>query len=174
MARAHFVKKARKDNPVAKKGESYYWWEFPYGGGKHYSKGMPRKSSLTQSEFLATYYDIQDNLEKDVADAETFEDLETIAENYISEIENLASEQQEKLDNMPEQLQDSNSGEILRGRQEGLEEWAGNLQSIDFTCPFDPPEDGAGDSTIEIYEEEYNEALENVKDEVRNSDPGIN
>ena len=173
MARAHFVKKARKDNPVAKKGESYYWWEFPYGG-KHYSKEMPRRSSLTQSEFLANYYDFQDNLEKDVSDAETFEDLETIVENFVSEIESLASEQQDKLSNMPEQLQDSNSGEILRGRQEGLEEWAGNFQSIDFTCPFDEPEDGADELVIEIYREEYDEALENVKDEVRNSDPGVN
>jgi hypothetical protein len=173
MTRINFVKKARKDNPVAKKGESYYWWKFPYGG-KYYSKGMPRRSSLTQSEFLANYYDFQDNLEKDVLDAETFEDLETIAENFASEIESLASEQQEKLDNMPEQLQDSNSGEILRGRQEGLEEWASTLQSIDCTCPFDSPEEGADESTVKIYVEEYNEALENVKDEIRGSDPGIN
>lgn len=30
MARLHFVKSARKDNPSAevKKGESYYWWKF--------------------------------------------------------------------------------------------------------------------------------------------------
>jgi len=30
MARAHFVKKARKDNPVALKGESYWWWELRF------------------------------------------------------------------------------------------------------------------------------------------------
>ena len=37
MPRVHHVKSARKDNPVAKKGESYYWWKFRYGG-KRYSK----------------------------------------------------------------------------------------------------------------------------------------
>ncbi len=53
MARAHFVKKARKDNPAAgiKAGDSYYWWKFRRGG-KHYSKTAPRPSQLTQSEYL--------------------------------------------------------------------------------------------------------------------------
>lgn len=32
MPHVTFVKKARKDNPVAKKGESYYWWAFMVGG----------------------------------------------------------------------------------------------------------------------------------------------
>jgi len=50
MARANFVKKARKDNSVVKKGESYYWWKFAYGS-KQYSKEAPSRSQLTQSGF---------------------------------------------------------------------------------------------------------------------------
>ena len=34
MPRVHFVKKARKDYPSTgiQKGDSYYWWQFRYGG----------------------------------------------------------------------------------------------------------------------------------------------
>jgi hypothetical protein len=59
MPRVHHVKKARKDNPVAKRGESYYWWKFRYGG-KHYSLTRPKASQLTQSPYLAIIYDASD------------------------------------------------------------------------------------------------------------------
>ncbi len=51
MPRVTHVKKARKDNPVCKAGESYYWWKFRYGG-KRYSLTRPRPSQLTQSAYF--------------------------------------------------------------------------------------------------------------------------
>ncbi len=59
MPRVNHVKKARKDNPVAKRGESYYWWKFRHGG-KHFSLTYPKSSQLTQSPYLAVIYDSQD------------------------------------------------------------------------------------------------------------------
>lgn len=69
MARATFVKKARKDIPGTdiKAGESYYWWKFRFGG-KHYSKTPPRRSQLTQSDFLGQLYAIEDEIQGLVAD----------------------------------------------------------------------------------------------------------
>jgi hypothetical protein len=58
MARVHYVKKARKANPVAKKGEPYYWWKNRTpgraAGVKRYSKTQPRPSQVTASEFLSS------------------------------------------------------------------------------------------------------------------------
>ena len=59
MPKVTHVKRARKDNPVAKAGESYYWWKFRYGG-KHFSLTYPKQSQLTQSPYLSVIYDCQD------------------------------------------------------------------------------------------------------------------
>lgn len=58
MGRIHFVKKARKPNPVADIGESYWWWELPYENKKYYSKTYP-----TPQQILEQHYPTQD-LEK--------------------------------------------------------------------------------------------------------------
>ena len=61
MAKVHFVKKARKDNMVCKKGESYHWWQ-PYGRSVQYSKNYPKGSQLCsgkKSSILAA----QENIE---------------------------------------------------------------------------------------------------------------
>ena len=51
MGNIHFVKRARKDNSVAKKGESYYWWCFKYSKEKHYSKEYPSTEQLIESAY---------------------------------------------------------------------------------------------------------------------------
>ncbi len=59
MPRVTHVRKARKDNPVCKAGESYYWWKFRFGG-KHYSLTYPKPSQLTQSVYLSVIYACQE------------------------------------------------------------------------------------------------------------------
>lgn len=150
MARAHFVKSARKDNPVASKGESYYWWKFRYGP-KHYSKNRPRRSQLTQSAFLATVYDIQDST---IELSDTVEGLHTETEDLISQLEDLRDECESSLQEMPEHLQESStSGEILQERIDALDEAISTLEGIDFE-PDGP------------YNEE--EVTGEIKDEIEN------
>lgn len=60
MPKVTHVKRARKDNAVAKAGESYYWWKFRYGG-KHFSLTYPKQSQLTQSPYLSVIYDCQES-----------------------------------------------------------------------------------------------------------------
>lgn len=129
MPRVHFVKRARKKNPVADVGESYYWWKFRYGL-KHYSKTPPRSSQLTQSPFLQGYYGIQDRLaELDGLDEET-------AYEIIDEIDSLSGECESSLYNMPEQFQDtSEAAGLLQERIEYLEEWADSIRNLDFDDP---------------------------------------
>lgn len=122
MPRVHHVKKARKDNPAAKKGEPYYWWKFRYRG-KQYSRTRPRRSQLTQSGFLGAIYDLEDGLSDIITESE--------AQDFCGELEGLLDECQYSLDNMPEQLQDtSESGTTLQNRIEELEDWIGEINNI--------------------------------------------
>lgn len=130
MARAHFVKKARKDYPEhgIAKGDSYYWWKFRYGG-KRYSKTRPRPSQLTQSDFLSTVYAYQEQIEDIDIDPD---DLQSVADELRSvaeELETLGQEQEDKIDNMPDSLQDSEVAELLRERGESCSTVAGDLEA---------------------------------------------
>ena len=141
MPKVHFVKKARKDYPEAgiKKGESYYWWKFRYGGIQR-SKTFPKKWQLTRSEFLSRVYQIEDELDNIdvIIEGKKPEEVETEIQSFIDEItmeiDELKDECQEKLDNMPEQLQDSSdAGVLLQERIEALGNWIDCLESIDIS-----------------------------------------
>lgn len=157
MPRVTYVKKARKDNPVAKKGESYYWWKFRYGG-RQFSKNQPARSRLTQSGFLSQLYELEDNMGGRFGECSSVEELQAEVENLRDEFDNLQNECQEALDNMPEHLQDSSSsGELLTERIEALEDWGGSLDGID----------------VEDYEGDLDEIKEEVIGEIEGSNPGI-
>ncbi len=137
MARAHFVKKAQKNNPAVKKGESYYWWAFMQGGRggpKHYSKTAPRQSQLTQSDFLSQIYSLQEEIE-DLRAENYLEDRESLkgeVEDIISQVRELGEEQDEKKNNMPDSLQESETGELLANRAEECENFAQELEQVDL------------------------------------------
>jgi hypothetical protein len=125
MPRVHFVKKARKDNPVVKKGESYYWWKF-YRSSKSYSTTPPKRWELTRSVFLRTLWQLEDLTIPQVAN-------ESDADELIDELEMLIEQCEESLENMPEALRDtSESGELLQERIDGLYGWIEQIRDIDW------------------------------------------
>lgn len=137
MPRVHHVKKARKDNPVAKRGESYYWWKFRYGG-KQYSKTPPKQSQLTQSPYYATLYDLQDEIaEADCCDEDT---LEALKERVSEALRELGQECQEKVDNMPDSLQHSPTGELLQERADACDSAADEVENIETFDDDEPQE----------------------------------
>jgi hypothetical protein len=147
MARPHCVKKARKDYPThgIKKGESYYWWKFRHGG-KHLSKTYPRPSQLTQSDFLSTAYSLQEQINDLVIDPEDLEGLADELRSAADELRTLGSDQEDKIGNMPDSLQDGEVAERLRGRAEACEEVANELEAaadeiVDLKDLEDPPTD---------------------------------
>lgn len=147
--RVHHVKKARKAQPEygIKKGDSYYWWKFRFGG-KRVSKTYPKRSQLTQSGFLSTLYDLQDNISFDR------DGLEGSVTSLTDEIESLRDECQDSLDNMPEHLQESSSsGEMLQERIEALEEWVDELQAVDLDIDDDLTDEEKESRIDEIIEE---------------------
>lgn len=173
MARYHKVEHARKDYPDhdIKKGDSYYWWAFRYGG-KHYSKTPPKQSQLTQSDFLGTIYGIQEEIEALTTDDD---DIQSQVDDIISQLEELRDEQEDKRNNMPEQLQESEVGELLQERYDAIEEMINELQGVSLDEWEEPDVEGVKEDEdekgSEETEEEYNariaERVEELKQEKR-------
>ena len=146
MPRVHFVKKARKDNPACKAGESYFWWKFRFGG-KQFSKTRPRRSQLTQSGFLSQLYEIEDALSGYAWDG----DPEAFTQEMSSQLEDLKCECEDSLQNMPEHLQESSSsGELLQERIDGLDEMIQELEAIDTEIDSDLSEEKKEDRQADI------------------------
>lgn len=160
MARAKFVKAAAKDYPAheIKKGESYFWWKFRFGG-KHYSKTAPRAAQLTSSEFLSTVYDLNDELSEFSAD--TLEALRDGIADFVSRIQDLSSETEDKLNNMPDSLQQGPTGELLQSRIDSLSDMESNLDSIDADDI-----ERVAEQSAEEHEEEVEKALSDGISEV--------
>ena len=137
MPKVTHVKAAQRDNPVCRKGESYYWWSFRFGG-KHYSLTYPRRSQLTQSDFLSQMYDIEDEVIAGFNNAgHSLEELRSMVEDAMEQIRALGEECDEKLNNMPEGLQEGPTGELLQNRYDECETMADELEQIDL----DPPDE---------------------------------
>jgi len=170
MTRAIFVLKAQKDYPEhdIKKGDSYYWWKFRFGG-KHYSKTPPKPSQLTQSGFKQSLYDIEERIQGVTVD----DDLEAFIEDMKGELESLRDECQSSLDNMPEHLQESSSsGEMLTNRVESLDSMIDEFGSIDAT-DTDVDEDDIKETTKEENpqnegesDEDYSARIEELATEI--------
>lgn len=119
------------DTLFCKKGETYYQWSFRYGG-THKSLTPPKPSQLIQSEFLSTVYGLNEQLEE--LSAEDGDDLGSQIEEIKGEAESLRDETQDKLDSMPDHLQDSSdSGMLLASRVESLDEMISELENIDYS-----------------------------------------
>lgn len=136
MARANFVKKARKDNPAVKKGESYYWWQFRHGP-KRYSKTRPRPSQLTQSPYYSTIRSLVEQCEDAIVTDE--DQAEELRDAMRDELETAQSECQDSLDNMPDSLQYSPTGELLQERIDACDNAISELDMLD-SFEFDEEE----------------------------------
>jgi len=159
MAKVSFVEKARKDYPNSgiKKGESYYYWKFRFGPLIR-SKFRPRPSQLTQSVFMSTILGIQETLE----DLTLNDDLQSGIDNAKEELENLRDETQEKYDNMPSQLQDADTGQLLLERIDGAEEMISALEAINTDIPDEPDRN---DIRLEV-EKNYPKPLNSTDEEL--------
>lgn len=133
MPRLHFVKKARKPIKDAgiKKGDSYYWWKFRFGG-KRVSKTQPRRSQLTQSDFLSSMYDFEDNFYESIKGVEDAED-ESVVDDFRSiadEVRAFGDEQADKASNMESAFPSGNPTiDLLNERQEACESIASEIES---------------------------------------------
>lgn len=138
-------------------GESYWTWCF-YGGQPIYSKTKPRQSQLTNNSFKQELYSIQESVED--FSPEDPDEVGEFVEELISDLEELRDTCQESFDNIPEQLQEGDSGQILQERIENLDDVISNLENIDteFSSELDESEkDGMSQEEWERQEEDERE-----------------
>jgi flagellar biosynthesis chaperone FliJ len=163
MPRVYFVKKARKDNPVVKKGESYYWWQHAFKA-KQYSKTMPTPSQLTGSSFLSELYALHESIQKGAYNS--FDDMESNRDSIAEELQVMLEQCQESLDNMPDHLQDTSSaGELLNERIDALETAISEIESIDVE---EEPEDWTDVIDDDDWDKMKDEEKEEYKTDWRN------
>ena len=145
MARAHFVKKARKDNPVVKAGESYWWWQFLHGS-KQYSATRPKPSQLTQGRW-GEVYAVEEDFQVEIAGAGSTDDLQSAVESAGERLNEIADEFEEGLQNMPEQLQEGDTGQRIQERVDALREAADLFEQYEFLEPEDVKDECDDDET---------------------------
>jgi hypothetical protein len=100
MPRVNHVKKARKDTPVCKRGESYYWWKFRHGG-KRFSLTYPKQSQLTQSPYLSVIYDCSDKW-GEIEDPTSIDTDDMTQEQIAGRLEDVANTMESVAENLRE------------------------------------------------------------------------
>lgn len=118
---------ARKDYPAngIVKGDKYWFCAIKTGprSSRTLRQLQPfRRSQLTSSDYLAQLYDWEDSL----AALASMDD----AQNLADTIRQLGEEQQEKLDNMPEGLQQGDTGQMIQERIDACENAASEIEDI--------------------------------------------
>ena len=157
MPRVKHVK-ARKDYPDQgiKKGDMYYIARMKTGprSSKTIRSLDPiPQSRLTSSAFLSGWYSAEEEWARSNKDAEA---IRAAAEA----IETLGQEAQESFDNMPEGLQQGDTGQLLENRVSEAERIAGELETLaddleGLTEPeeMEDPGDGMDEDAQEAWEQ---------------------
>jgi uncharacterized protein YukE len=157
MPRVHH-RKARKDYPDhnIKRGDMYYTWSLktgPRSSRTYRQLSPPRRSQLTTSDFLSQLYDLEDRLLK--LSGDTILDVTSEVEDIAGEIRQLGEEQQEKVDNMPDGLQQGDTGQMIQERAEACEQWASDLENELQNWPEDLEDADVSDMIFELQNTEY-------------------
>ena len=126
MARVQ-LRKAAKAYPQQgiEKGDSYYFAQIKTGPRSSRiirSRNPIPRSQLTTSNFLSQLYDIEDTRFEGI---ESADDLREVAEA----VRELGQEAQDSFDNMPEGLQQGQTGELLEERASAMDDWASEIES---------------------------------------------
>lgn len=169
MPKIQEVKRCRKSPGQCSKcqkkinvGDPYRYWESRVTAGKAYisrktvrctdSVCRPMPSEMTQSAFWGPVFALQEQ----GFDGSDMDELEASRDSVVEELNNIKSEQEDKLSNMPEGLQQGSTGEMIQERIDALESAIGDLESVDIS--WDPGEKGA-EETDEEFENASAESL---------------
>lgn len=127
MPRVH-VQKAGKDYPALdiKKGDTYYWWKFRYGG-KRMSKTPPKPSELTQSKMSGVYAALE-AMQETVDVATCPDDVSDALTECADEIRSVAEEYRDAVQNMPESLQQGSVAEECEDKASQLDDFAQEIE----------------------------------------------
>lgn len=165
---------ARKDYPQQgiKAGDTYYYAKIKMqrGGRVIRSKTPLKPSQLTNSPFKSGWLAMQEAWQESGRDGDAMREA-------AEAIRSLGEEAQGSFDNMPEGLQQGDTGQLLEARANGCQEKADALDSLAdewdaLEEPVEPlgdlEDDAENDQAQETYEEglsEYESEVERLQDE---------
>lgn len=169
-------RKARKDYPGAgiSKGDMYYFAQIKTGPRSSRTirqKDPIKRSQLTTSEYLSTLYGLCEQTD----DTNDLEDFRTIAED----LRELGQEQRDKFDNMPEGLQQGDTGQMLEERAEACESAADEIETLIDSWNeadarqevLDEADEADGDLDEGQIEDRVKEKLEALLEEIKGNMP---
>lgn len=148
------------DRVVVTKGTTYYAWSFNFGPS-FISLTKPRRSQLTQSEFLGTIYDIEDRIAELSCSNES--ELQSERDEIVSELESLRDETQEKFDNMPDGLQQGDTGQLLEERVQQVEDAIDEFENLDLD--YSEPTDEELEDDVDPDSEDKAAELDRLREE---------
>ncbi len=136
-------------------GELYRWIK-PRIGGKRYRcfRHQFRPSHLAggrYAEALATQEGLDDDFRQFRVDGD-LDELETAVQHAVEEARRIAEEYEDGIANMPDSLQDGPTAQESQERADRLNEWADELEGVDFDGPKQEIED-AEDETQRIKDQ---------------------
>lgn len=131
------IQKSRKEykcdkcGAIIPKGSKYYRGEINFGPTKiRCTKCGLHSWEMTTSDYLLSVGRVVNMWEED------FGLNDATAEEITSELESIRDDLQERLDNMPEGLQEGDVGQLLQERISGLEDAISELESIDLDAIY--------------------------------------
>lgn len=133
MGKVTVVQKSRKEHKCSKCGATIAVGQKYYRGELNFARPIIRcdKCKLEYWEVTTSGYQLSVGPIVHKA-GEIYERNEVGLEELITDIETIRDECQENLDNMPESLQSSPTGELLQERIDGLDEAISILENIDI------------------------------------------
>lgn len=138
-------------------GDEYWKHSFMYGPVViHCNKHPFKRAELTHSDYLQTIYSLIDD-ESMAADMPS--ELEETRDEYVSTLEDLRSQCEDSLDNIPEQLRDADAGTLLQERIDRVDSAISDLEDIEF-------EDADEDEMKENNEQEEDELDEDYANRI--------
>jgi uncharacterized protein YukE len=189
-------RKARKDYPESgiKAGDTYFFAQIKTGPRSSRiirSKDRIPQSKLTTSAFKSTVYGIEESFDSIVHDNSAPDALKDIAQ----QLRDLGEETQGSFDNMPDGLQQGDTGQMLEERVSNCEQWADDIEQIADTLEstiseieekdladledlgYDPDEEGAEEPDAETVQEardrEITDAVSEAISEASSANPGF-
>jgi hypothetical protein len=179
---------AAKDYPQygITKGDKYFYVKIktgPYSSREIRSKTRPKRWELTTSDFYSQLWPIEDEGFDGIEDGGGLRDI-------AEQLRELGSEQQEKFDNMPDGLQQGDSGQMVEERANACEAWADDidtaadeldskLEQFDAAVESGDVENVDELEDVELTDEQaVAQARQNIIDEfvqqAQDANPGIN
>lgn len=163
MGKAQVIQKSRKEHKCNKCGKVIPVGSKYYKGSINFHPDIIRCTDCKLEHWEVTTSDYQLQVGEIVYRwQENYGIDECTADNIASDLECIKDELQDKLDNMPEQLQDSDTGILLQERIDSLDSAIDELNNVDIDM-----------LKSEVVDEEYDEDEELSWDELLSKD-GVN